>query len=170
MTKRFILAVCLAATLARAAVAAESVVGDSLVLAGDTSGLLLAEQINPNGIVVHSSYLAGGGITYEPGRDYVVDAKAGSIARTSGSRIPDFSTNMLFGRKDFDQSQFPGYGNGKFFVYVDYVVERPLALVEPRDVTESLARTKQRLQGGQPVKVIAFGDSITAGGEASSVE
>jgi len=77
---------------------------------------------------------------------------------------------MLFGKKDFDHSQFPGYGNGKFFVYVDYAHEQSLKLVAPRDASALLAKTAERLRSGKAVKLIAFGDSITVGGEASSEE
>ena len=109
-------ALVLPVIVADASWAAERITGESLVLVGETDGLLLAEKINPASVVVRSTYLPGG-VTFELGRDYRIDAKAGTIARVAGSRIPDFSGNVLFGRKDFDHSQFPGYGNGKFFVY-----------------------------------------------------
>jgi lysophospholipase L1-like esterase len=148
--------------------ATQRLVGDSLVLAKETPGFLLAGDVRPESVVVRSTYEPGGTI-YEPGRDFRLDAKAGTIARTPGSRIPDFSTNVLFARKDFDHSQFPGYGNGKFFVYVDYETRRPVTLASRRDASALLAKTAARLRAGESVKVIAFGDSITAGGEASSV-
>jgi lysophospholipase L1-like esterase len=146
----------------------EKMTGESLVLAGQSPGLLMTDRVDARSVVVRSTYLPGGTI-YERGRDYHVDADAGTITRTAGSRIPDFSTNVLFGRKNFDHGQFPGYGNGKFFVYVDYASARPVTLTASRDASGPLARTATRLRAGQPVKVIAFGDSITAGGEASSV-
>jgi lysophospholipase L1-like esterase len=142
--------------------------GESLVLAGQTPGRLVGTDVKPRSVTVRSTYLPGGTV-YEAGRDYSMDAKAGTIARTDGSRIPDFSTNVLFGKKDFNQGEFPNYGNGKFFVYVDYQFARPVKLVESRDVSRLLPRTVSKLRGGESLKVIAFGDSITAGGEASSV-
>jgi lysophospholipase L1-like esterase len=148
--------------------ATQTIVGDSLVLAGESPGRLLATNVRPRSVIVRSTYEPGGTI-YQPGRDYCLDPAAGSVARTPGSRIPDFSTNVLFGRKDFDHSQFPGYGNGKFFVYVDYVTRRPVKLTSPRDASTPLAKTAGRLRAGARVKVIAFGDSITDGGEASTV-
>ena len=32
------------------------------------------------------------------------------------SRIPDFPTNVLYGRHDFDHKNFPGYSNHPFFI------------------------------------------------------
>jgi lysophospholipase L1-like esterase len=146
------------------------VVGDSLVLAGTTPGNLLGRDIDPATVVVRSTYeKTDKTTTYEPGRDYVLDAKAGTLARTANSRMPDFSTNMLFGKKDFNHAQFPGYGNGKFFVFVDYAArEVPDIRPEPFDAAAQLPKTLEKLRAGKPLKVIAYGDSITAGGEAST--
>jgi lysophospholipase L1-like esterase len=158
------------ALLARSAMA-ELMSGESLVLAGETPGALLGQKIDPKSVVVRSTYLSGaGGTVFEADRDYRFDPETRTIARLSGSRIPDFATNVLFGKKDFDHGQFPGYGNTKFTVYVDYTCDAPLKLAEPRDVSSLLAKTVEKLQSGKPVKLIAFGDSITAGGEASSPE
>jgi lysophospholipase L1-like esterase len=101
----------------------------------------------------------------------VLDAKAGTLARTANSRIPDFSTNVLYGKKDFNHGQFPGYGNGKFFVFVDYAAKTvPDIRPEPVDVSALLPKTLEKLRDGKPLKIIAYGDSITAGGEASTVD
>ena len=151
--------------------APQKMTGESLVLAGETPGVLLAEGIDPESVVVRSTYAPGGGGTvYEAGRDYRFDPKLRTIARLPGSRIPDFRNNVLHGKRDFNHTQFPGYGNGEFFVYVDYTFERPLKLAEPRDVSPLLPKTLEKLRAGKPFKVIAFGDSITAGGDASTVE
>jgi acyl-CoA thioesterase-1 len=153
----------------RVASAAEKMMGEPLVLAGDTPGNLLGDEIDPKSIVVRSTYLPGGTV-YDAEKDFHFDPAARTIARTANSRIPDFSTNVLFGKKDFNQGEFPGYGNGKFFVYVDYEFEKPLRLTTPVDVTVLLPKTIEKLKSGEPMKVIAYGDSITAGGEASSPE
>jgi hypothetical protein len=104
---------------------AQRMTGESLVLAGTTPGRLIGEKIDAKSVVVRSTYLPGGTV-YEPGRDYRFDGQSRSIARVEGSRIPDFSANVLFGKKDFDHAQFAGYGNGKFFVFVDYEFRGPL--------------------------------------------
>jgi acyl-CoA thioesterase I len=78
------------------------------------------------------------------------------------------------GKEDFRHEQFPGFSNNRFFVYIDYF--RP-AGTDPGDRGKSvlvetngaalLPRTQQKLKTGQPVRLVAFGDSITAGGEAT---
>jgi acyl-CoA thioesterase-1 len=141
--------------------------GESLVLAGDRPGRLLGTELRQ--VTVRSTYLQGGTV-YERGRDYEIDARGGTIRRTAASRIPDFSTSVLYGKKDFDHSQFPGYGNTKFFAYVDYEGGHPISLAQPSNQSARLPRTAARLRDGQSVKIVAFGDSITAGGEASSTE
>lgn len=146
---------------------ASAIQGESLMLAGNTSGNLLYMPVTD--VQVRSTYRPGGTV-YVEGKDYVVNREAGTIARLDGSRIPDFSKNVLFGKKDFDHSQHPGYGNGPFTVYVDYRAPVPGPLAEKVDQSSQLTRTGEKLRAGKTVKLIAYGDSITAGGEASSVE
>jgi acyl-CoA thioesterase I len=167
MVKRYVVVCAIGILLAGASVeASEKMTGESLVLAGETPGKLLVEGIEAQTVEVRSTYLPGG-IVYERDRDYRVDPKAGTISRTVRSRIPDFATNVLYGKKEFDHNRFPGYGNGKFFVYVDYAFERPLKLASRRDVSTLLRGTIEKLRSGKPLKVIAFGDSITAGYDVS---
>lgn len=145
--------------------------GESLVLAGTTPGRLWFEAIQPESVVVRSTYLPNqeGTTVYEAGRDYVLDVDAGTLARTADSRIPDFSKNPLYGQQEFDHTKFPGYGNGPYFVFVDYTAKDGAALCAPSDQTALLAGTRKKLEAGGPFKLLAYGDSITAGGEATSV-
>lgn len=143
--------------------------GESLVLAGETPGLLCHGRLVKGSVQVRSTYLEGKPetVVYEEGRDYVVDYGRGSIARVPGSRIPDFSANVLYGQKEFDHSKFPGYGNLPFFAWVDYKTRANTRLVKPSNQSTALKRTYERLKAGGPFKVIVYGDSISAGGEAS---
>ena len=106
-------------------------------------------------------------IRYEIGRDFVVDDKLGQIKRTPQSRIPNFRTNLLYGAADFDHGKFPGFGNGGFFAYVDYDYKNKAHWPVQKSQTEFLPKTQRRFASGQRVKIIAFGDSITAGGDAT---
>jgi lysophospholipase L1-like esterase len=144
--------------------------GESVVLVrGEPANLAFAPLLSEP-VVVRSTYPDGlpQTIYYQPGQDYLLDA-SGQIRRTPGSRIPDFGTNMLFGKEDFRHDQFPGYGNRGFFVYVDYAHrekwQRPPANAELG--VARLPKTRQKLEGGEQVRLVAFGDSITAGGDAS---
>ncbi len=145
------------------------IAGEGVVLAGTAPTTLLGQKITAQSVHVTDAY-AGGKTIYEPGRDYVLDPTLGTIARTPNSRIPDFSTNVLYGKQNFDQGQFPGYGNGKFFAWLSCDCAVAPTLVHPTDQSALLPRTLAMLKAGGPFKIVAFGDSITAGGEASTVD
>ncbi|MSU56931.1 MAG: hypothetical protein EXS35_01900 [Pedosphaera sp.] len=105
---------------------------------------------------------------YQAGRDFVVTS-AGAIQRTPNSRIPDFGSNILYRKEDFNHGEFPGYGNGPFFVYVDYQHReawQPLR-VKPGLSAAALPVTSGKLHAGESLCIVAYGDSITAGGEAT---
>jgi lysophospholipase L1-like esterase len=144
--------------------------GESLVLAGNTPASLAFAPIPDRPIVLRSTYRDNlpQTIHYAPGRDYLLN-ESGQIQRTPSSRIPDFSTNMLYGQEDFSHDKFPGFGNRVFFVYADYA-HREKWLVPPAPPELGAARLpliRQKLCDGKSVRMIAFGDSITAGGDAS---
>ena len=150
--------------------ALEHQTGESVVLAGQAPANLAFAPLLSKPVEVRSTYRDGlpQTVYYQPGRDYLLEA-SGQIRRTPGSRIPDFGTNMLYGKEDFRHDQFPGFGNGPFFVYVDYAHrekwERPPAKTELG--AARLPKTRQKLLAGEKVRIVAFGDSITAGGDAS---
>lgn len=142
--------------------------GESVVLVGEgPAALACRPQARPS-LRVRSTYLQNSNtIAYLEGRDYVVDYAAGTIRRTASSRLPDFRENMLFGQDEFDHSKFPGFGNGKFFAYIDYNLAEPVAWPIQSTQAKFLGTTLQKLRVGEPLKIVAFGDSITAGGDAS---
>ncbi len=148
-------------------------VGESLVLAGTDPGRLFHGEAAPGSVRVRSTYLAGapGAVSYEEGRDFTVDYAAGAVRRTEGSRIPDYRRNSLYGKRDFNHQDFPGFGNYRDFVFVDY---QPRRSVEgwPRQAPQAqvLEATRRKLAAGGILKVCAFGDSITAGGDATAPE
>lgn len=142
--------------------------GESVVLVGELPArLAFVPRPNPP-LRVRSTYLsATNTVEYISGRDFVVDYAEGSVRRAPGSRLPDFRTNMLFGMEDFDHSRFPGFGNGRFFAFVDYTPAGPVRWPAQPSQSEFLQATRTKLAGGQPVKIVAYGDSITAGGDAT---
>ena len=150
--------------------AIESQTGESVVLVRAEAASLAFAPTLSEPVAVRSTYQKDlpQTIHYELGRDYLLEAP-NRIRRAPGSRIPDFGTNILYGKEDFRHDQFPGFGNGPFFVYVDYTPsekwERPPA--KPELGAVQLPRTQQKLRAGRKVCLLAFGDSITAGGDAS---
>ncbi len=145
--------------------------GESLVLAGTTPGNLCFDRVVADSVTVRNTYdpAAPGSIVYELGRDYVFDVDRGMMARTASSRIPDFAANVLYGQTNFDHSKFPGYGNGPFFVYVDYATTNAFPLTKKIDPGDRLDRALKKLETGGPFKIVTCGDSISAGGEASAL-
>lgn len=143
--------------------------GESLVLAGTGPGNLCFDRVVRGSVTVRSTYRPGGEKTlvYREGDDYVVDYEKGTIARTATSAIPDFSKNILYGQKDFDHTKFPGFTNHPYFVWVDYTTTNGTAWARPNDQTPYLTRTRARLEAGGTLRIVSYGDSITAGGEAS---
>lgn len=141
--------------------------GESVVFIGETPAAFAA--IPTGSVVVRSTFVpATNTITYVEGQDYVLDPLAGTLRRTSNSRLPDFRTNVLFGAKNFDHSRYPGFGNTAFFAFVDYAHAPGVPWPVQLDQSAWLTRSRTRLAEGGPFKVVAFGDSITAGGDATS--
>lgn len=143
--------------------------GESVVLVGEQAAVLAYPALAGTPITVRSTYEPGPGtVRYVEGRDYETDPAAGTLRRTPLSRIPDFRTNLLYGQRGFDHSKFPGFGNGGFFAFVDYSGQT----AEPWPVQPSqrklLKGSLGKLRAGGPFKMVAFGDSITAGGDATS--
>jgi len=145
------------------------VYGDSLVLAGETPGLLCYDTIQPGSLCVRSRYKADmeGCVSYAEGRDYAVDYAQGKLWRLSESRIPNFASNILYGVKGFDHTKYSSYGNHDYFIWVDYDASSAQPLAYPNSQAHLLPRTVERLQTGGQFRIVAYGDSITAGGEAT---
>ena len=165
-------AVCLAllgACATRPNSTSRPVVGESVVCVGEEpAGLAwLPDPHQP--LRLRSSYLPSAEtIDYIEGRDFIVDYEQGTLRRTSESRLPDFRTNVLFGKPDFDHNAFPGFGNTAFFAFVDYATSSAAGWpLQPRQ-TAYLERTRARLAAGKAVTIVADGDSITVGGDATA--
>lgn len=145
--------------------------GESLVFVGEEPAALTHSPAPGQPLRLRSTYALGPGtIDYAEGRDFILDRAAGTVRRTPASRIPDFRTNVLYGREEFDHSKFPGFGNNGFFAFADYNLVNPSRWPLQPGQTAQLKNTKAKLLAGQPVKIVAFGDSITAGGDATKPE
>lgn len=146
-----------------------TVPGESLVFVGEEPSTLAFPPTAGVPLRLRSTYLPGAAaVSYEEGRDYRVDYVRGTVARLPGSRLPDFRTNVLFGQEDFDHTKFPGYGNRTFFAYADYTPALPADWPAQPSQAHLLPATRARLAAGGPLTIVAFGDSITNGGEASA--
>ncbi len=148
------------------------ITGESLVLASTIPGKLCFDTLVKGSVMVRSTYKQydSKGKIYLEGIDYHVDYNKGTITRAINSSIPDFSKNILYGLKDFDHSKFSGYTNHPYFIWIDYVTEKGERLAKPNDQSKYLVRFRKKLETGMPVSIISYGDSITAGGEASNAD
>ncbi|MEN6355525.1 MAG: SGNH/GDSL hydrolase family protein [Armatimonadota bacterium] len=141
-----------------------------MVLAERTPGMLCFDNVVPGTVVVRSTYLPDqkDTIIYKQGRDYVLNYTLGTIARSPISRIPDYAANILYGKKAFDHTKYPGYGNHAFFVWVDYETKNGHPVAVKTDQSALLQKSLAKLNAGGPFKIIVFGDSISTGCEASA--
>lgn len=142
--------------------------GESVVLVGEESASLAYRPRSVEGVEVRSSYRKGPTtVVYRRGTDYDLDLETGTIRRLPGSRIPDFRTNSLYGQENFDHTKFPGFGNGGFFAFVDYPYRSTVAWPTQNSQVALLPKSLAKLSAGGEFKVVAYGDSITAGGDAT---
>ena len=144
--------------------------GESFVLASTNPANFLYPFIRKGSVTVRNTYLPtdSASIIYTEGIDYTIDYKKGRITRTPGSRIPDYSKHPLFEKTDFDQNNFSNYSNNPYFIWVDYTTKQNDLLVETTDQSNYLAEFKNKLLRGSPVNIVSYGNSISAGGEASA--
>jgi acyl-CoA thioesterase-1 len=146
-------------------------IGESVVMVGEEPAALAYRPASGHPFRLRSTYGTDAGtVEYEAGRDFIVDFASGTLRRTPGSRIPDFGTNMLYGQKEFDHSKFPGFGNTAFFAFADYTFTTAERWPVMRAQVDHLKQTRAKLAQGERVKIVAFGDSITAGGDATRPE
>ena len=142
--------------------------GESVVFAGEEPAGLSHPPLLKFPVHVRSTYQPETGtIEYINGKDFILNREDGTLRRTPDSRAPDFQTNILFGKEAFDHTRFPGFGNAGFFVFVDYAFAGTNIWPEQASQVAFLKGTRTKLHHGRPVKIVAFGDSITAGGNAS---
>ena len=144
--------------------------GESLVLAATQAGRLCFDSLVKRSVIVRSTYQRQNANSkiYLEGIDYIVDYEKGEIQRTINSSIPDYSKHVLYEKKDFDHTKFTDFSNHPYFIWVDYATKNGERLAQPNDQTKYLVNFRKKLESGQPVSIVSYGNSITAGGEASS--
>jgi acyl-CoA thioesterase I len=149
-----------------------TVQGESLLLAKTGPSDLCFDRVVKGSLILRSSFAADkeNRIVYVEGRDYTIDYAKGTVARTADSRIPDYSKHSLYGQKDFDHGKFADCSNQKWFVWVDYQSTNGRPWAQPNDQSKYLANVRKKLKAGGPFKIVSYGDSITAGGEASTAD
>lgn len=145
--------------------------GESVVFAGTEPAKLAFPLAKKMPIEVRSTYLPGlpNTIRYRRGRDYKIGPD-GQLRRTPKSRIPDYRKSAVFGLDSFDHFEYPEYGNKKYLTYVDYSYADQWTARPPAKGlgSEALASVHAKLAAGKKIKFVAFGDSVTQGGESTA--
>lgn len=144
--------------------------GESFVLANTSASNFLYTSIIKGSVRVRSTYLPSdsGSITYQEGIDFTIDYKNGTIARTVNSRIPNYANHPLFEKINFDKNNFSNYSNNPYFIWVDYATRKKDLLLQATYQINYLAGLKNKLTLGSRINVVSSGNSIAAGGEATS--
>ena len=132
-------------------------------------------------------------VEYIEDEDFVVDYDAGAIKRTGNSRIPDWRKHESYGLDLFDHREFSSYSNSSFTCEVEYTAEAGIVETENGEAAyiaelrnaawagenapdslslmeQALPRLYKKLLQDEPVHYVVYGDSISAGYEASCPE
>jgi acyl-CoA thioesterase-1 len=108
-------------------------------------------------------------VVFQEGKDYIMDYGAGTIKRTAASRIPDWQEHPMFGLEAFDHREHQGYSNDRFTCMVEYtalITENPSI----SRMASCLPRLYNKLIQRDPIHYVVYGDSISAGYDASRPE
>ena len=111
-----------------------------------------------------------GNIKYIEEQDYLIDYEKGSIKRALNSKISNWAEHVLFNVRNFDHEKYDDYSNAKYMLYVDYDYISPEVICCDDEKTHKISKFMRKVQNGNSLKYVVFGDSISAGGEASRDE
>lgn len=143
------------------------VVGESFVLSGTIPSRIMCDSLKEQSISLRNTYqITEDTKYYKEGQDFIIDYPTGTIRRTSGSAIPDYSLHPLYGKDNFDESLLGAnvdWTNEQYFVYLDYNC-KSLPEFRANNQTSYLKQTRDKLQSGNTLKLVWYGNSITAGG------
>ncbi len=146
--------------------------GESFVLSSSNRSNFLYTNILPKSLKVYNTYSKSDSNfkLYKENIDYLVDYNNGTISRATKSTIPDYSNNPIYGITDFNQANFKNISNDSFFIYVDYDTYNLNTLSNKTYGFNFLNKFKNKLLRGDTIQVVSYGNSITAGGGATSNE
>jgi acyl-CoA thioesterase-1 len=146
--------------------------GESFVLADTNSSNFFYDSLILGSVHVRSKYLEtdSNNKIYKEGIDYKIDYTRGTIKRINNSSIPNYSKNPTYGKVDFNQNDFIDFSNHPYFVHVDYNSMKKDLLTDTISQSQYLVKFKKKLESGDTISIVSYGNSITAGGEVSTNE
>ena len=144
---------------------------ESILLVSDLASNILSYPIIPGSVNVRSTYSKHDTncIIYKEGFDYTIDYNLGKIYRTLMSRMPDYSKYSFFGINDFNHNIYTNYSNNSYFVWIDYRSYNKY-IFEKENNQKNLSIFYKKLLSGKDLNIVSYGNSITAGAEASKNE
>ena len=153
---------------------------ETVVFVGSNSSANLLYE--PKGEVTVRDYQLG--ITYEEGRDYVIEGK--TITRVEGGQLPYFEIDQYYLKTassvsigvnaskcefDFDENRFLYYGEGtsltKNHVCISYRTNEMWKGEMPVGQTEKTGNFLNKIKNDKKATIAFYGDSITVGCNAS---
>ncbi|MBE6628154.1 MAG: SGNH/GDSL hydrolase family protein [Ruminococcaceae bacterium] len=146
---------------------------ESVLFAGEEGRVSLLYTPR-NGVSVRSCDLK---TEYREGVDYLLSGN--TLTRLAGSSMPYFTDEELYPREEVEHSRagktterpWVLFGEGSWIaqhqVFVSYFHEDAWEGIIPEDQSRKLPRTLERLERGEPLKLLFFGDSITTGANSS---
>lgn len=153
----------------------DTVYGESLTMIRDENGVAKAPlMFDPIEILEVTD--ACECVRYEKGKDFLIDGR--ELVLTSDSEISCFTQEEMYPTEWIKGASFPYpegnllFREGDFFhrrqISVTYTCKRgQWSGVKPTSVKKLLPKTAQRLQNREPFRLLAYGDSITHGANAS---
>lgn len=120
---------------------------------------------------------------YKEGTDWVWDGESKQLTLPEGSTIPFFAKGDLAGEGVEAYPKWDAQGRSRFgnalYCVSEFLYSRQIAITYAYDETEykgpeyayqgdALPKTMAKLKAGEDIKIVGFGDSIMAGGDASS--
>lgn len=145
--------------------------GESFVLADTLPANFLYRPLKGSVIVKSTYNHLDTTVIYQEDKDYTVDYQNGTIKRTSGSRIPDYSAHPLSGKENFDETDFgtaEQWSNNKYLVFVDYNSNDSVDFAVAKDIKSKIPGSIEKLKSGDSLHILWYGNSVSAGGEASA--
>ncbi|MBQ2942763.1 MAG: SGNH/GDSL hydrolase family protein [Clostridia bacterium] len=118
-------------------------------------------------------------VTYEEGKDYMVED--GKIIIIPEGRIPVMKSKDFFLEEKVEGKSFMRR-NGKFLAFAEWVLMYPYQIAVTYEHSEKweryipeskgavLTNFIKKLENREPVKILVFGDSISAGANATSLK
>lgn len=141
---------------------------ESLVFIDDIPCTLRYKSILPDSARLYYQYKCEP-VELAEGVDFSIDCSTGTI-RALSDKITNYNKSAFYNVQAFDHTQFKAYGNYDYTYSIDYSFNESLETTNQQVATE-LAKSSAKITSVPAhTRLLVFGDSISTGAEASSLE